>query len=51
MLRSIIQTSGFAAFLGMAAAYAVVATLGAILMADGLARASVVWPHLVSAAG
>jgi hypothetical protein len=51
MLRRIIQTSGFATLLGMAATYALVATLGAILLADGLARASVMWPHLMAPAG
>jgi hypothetical protein len=45
-----IQTSAFAVLLGMAAAYTFAATLGVILMADGLARASVVWPHLMPAA-
>jgi hypothetical protein len=51
MLRRVIQTSGFPAFLGMAATYALVAMLGAILVADGLARSSVVWPHLLAPAG
>lgn len=50
MLRRIIQRSGFAALLGMAATYTLAATLGVILMADGLARASVVWPHLMPSA-
>jgi hypothetical protein len=47
MLRRIIQTSAFAGLLGMAATYTLVATLAAILMADGLARVSVVWPHVM----
>jgi hypothetical protein len=51
MLRRVIQTSGFPVFLGMAATYALVAMLGAILIADGLARTSVVWPHLTAPAG
>ena len=44
MLRRMIQTSAFAGLLGMAATYSLAATLGVILMADGLARVSVVWP-------
>jgi hypothetical protein len=51
MLRRVIQTSGFPVFLGMAATYALAAMLGALLIADGLARSSVVWPHLLAPAG
>jgi hypothetical protein len=47
MLRRIIERSAFVALLGMAATYALAATLGVILMADGLARVSVVWPRLM----
>jgi hypothetical protein len=47
MLRGIIERSAFFALLGMAATYALVATLGVILLADGLARASVFWPHVM----
>jgi hypothetical protein len=43
MLRRIIQRSPFAGLLGMAATYTLAATLGVILVADGLARAPVVW--------
>jgi hypothetical protein len=50
MLRRIIQTSAFVGLLAMAAAYTVAATLGMILLADGLARASVVWPHIMPSA-
>jgi hypothetical protein len=47
MLRGIIERSAFSALLGMAATYALVATLGVMLLADGLARASVFWPHVM----
>jgi hypothetical protein len=47
MLRGMIERSAFSALLGMAATYALVATLGVILLADGLARASVFWPLVV----
>jgi hypothetical protein len=47
MLRRIIERSAFTALLGMAATYALAATLGVILMADALARVSVVWPHVM----
>jgi hypothetical protein len=50
MMRHLIERFAFAALLGMAAAYAFAATLGVILMADGLARVSVVWPHVMPAA-
>jgi hypothetical protein len=50
MLRRIIERSAFAALLAMAAAYALVATLGVILMADGLARVPVVWSRVVPSA-
>jgi hypothetical protein len=50
MLRRVIQTSAFAGLLAMAAAYTFAATLGVILLADGLARASVVWPHIMPSA-
>jgi hypothetical protein len=44
MLRRIIQRSPFAGLLGMAATYTLAATLGVIMVADGLARAPVWWP-------
>jgi hypothetical protein len=44
MLRRIIESSPFAGLLGMAATYILTATLGLILVADGLARAPIVWP-------
>lgn len=47
MVRYIIQKSAFATFLGMAATYAITATVAALLAADGLARNSIVMPQLL----
>jgi len=51
MLRRIIQNSAFPALLGMAATYALAATLVVLFAADGLARSSVLWTHVMSLAG
>ncbi|MGH9637610.1 MAG: hypothetical protein ACRD72_22475 [Candidatus Angelobacter sp.] len=51
MWHRVIETAGFPAFLGIAATYAFVAMLSAILVANGLARAPVLWPHLLAPAG
>ncbi len=51
MWHRVIETAGFPAFLGIAAAYAFVALLSAMLVANGLARAPVVWSHLLAPAG
>jgi hypothetical protein len=51
MFRRVIETAGFPAFLGVVATYAVVAMLTAVLVADGLTRAPVLWPHLLGPAG
>jgi hypothetical protein len=47
MMRYIIQKCAFATFLGMAATYAITATVAALLAADGLARNSVVLPQFL----
>ena len=47
MLRRIIQNSAFATLLGIAATYALTATVAALLAADGLARNSIVVPQLL----
>jgi hypothetical protein len=51
MLRRIIQNSAFPALLGMAATYTLAATLVVLFAADGLARTSVLWTHVMSLAG
>ena len=47
MLRHIIQNSAFATLLGMAATYALTATVALLLMADSLARNSIVISQLL----
>ena len=47
MLRHIIQNSAFATLLGMAATYALTATIAVLLAADGLARNSIVMVQLL----
>ena len=48
MLRSTIERSPFSALLGAASVYAIVTSLGIILMADGLTRVPVLWPHITT---
>jgi hypothetical protein len=47
MLRRTIQNSAFATLLGMAATYALTATVATLLAADSLARNSIVIPQLL----
>ena len=47
VLRRIIQNCAFGTLLGMAATYALTATVAALLAADSLARNSIVIPQLL----
>ena len=47
VLRSKIERYPFSALLGVASMYALVTSLGVILMADALTRVPVLWPHII----
>jgi len=49
MLPRIIRDVAFPTLLGIAAIYALATTIGVILLADAMARVSVVWPHVMPA--
>jgi hypothetical protein len=48
MLRYIIEHRSFGGLLGMAAGYGIIAIVCVLLIADGLARNSMLWPHVIS---
>jgi len=49
MLRHVIENCSFGPLLAMAACYSIGATLCVLLLADGVAHNSALWPHIVSA--
>jgi hypothetical protein len=48
MLRHVLEHHSFGGLLGMAAGYSIVAIASVLLIADGLARNSMLWPHVIS---